>query len=152
MLRITFTSVLIVLASGTLFPQQPNPGTTTPACSFSEIYRAEGWTVPGLAGAKVKGQRAKFSNIPGVFVAVLTPVESESTTTDIWCPPDHAGRLEIEEQPMGILNLGHSILQGGYSHTACRMEKRSYITVPAYLSEQLQQSCSTTWMAQVVLR
>jgi len=105
MFRITFMSILIVLGSGQLVAQQPAPGATAPVCSFSEIYRAEGWTVPGLARATVKSQRARFSNIPGVFVTVLMPVESESTITDIWCPPDHEGRLEIKEQPIGILNL-----------------------------------------------
>src|ERR1700720_1411174 len=112
MFRISFPFFLIVLGYGKLFSQQPSPGPGTPTCSFSEIYREDGWTVPGVAGAKVKGQRARFSNIPGVSVTVLIPVESESTVTGIWCPPDHAGRLEIEERPIGILNLWFFVFEG----------------------------------------
>jgi hypothetical protein len=98
--------ILVVLASLDAFPQQLAPKAATPTtCSFSEIYRKDGWTIPGLPGVKVKGQRAKLTNMPGVFVTVLIPRESEAMMTDIWCPPDHSGRLEMEDQPIRILDL-----------------------------------------------
>jgi hypothetical protein len=73
-------------------------------CSFSELYKKEGWTVPGLAGAKA-GKRAQFQNIPGVFVTILKPNEPEATITEIRCSQTKNGRIEIEERPIGILDL-----------------------------------------------
>ncbi len=100
-----FMIILIVIGSANAYPQQPPTGAVTPACSFFEIYRKDGWTVPGVHGAKEKIHRAAFHNIPGVFVTVLEPLDRESTITQIWCPHDHTGRIEIEDLPIKILDL-----------------------------------------------
>src|SRR5437762_880028 len=106
MLRTSFiVTSFVVLGFGNAFPQQNASTAIMPTCSFSEIYREGGWTIPGLRGAKVKGERAKLTNMPGVFVTMLMPVESKTVLTDIWCPPDHSGRLEIEDQPIRIIDL-----------------------------------------------
>src|ERR1700719_3769691 len=104
MLRTIFASVLIVLGTSIAFSQQSIPKPTSPTCSFSEIYKADGWTVPGLLNASVK-KRGTFSNIPGVTVTIFEPAQTESTITAIQCSRDDGGRLEIEKLPIRILEL-----------------------------------------------
>jgi len=104
MLRTPFTSLLMVLGTSMVFSQQPTPKPTLPTCNFSEIYKADGWTVPGLLNARVK-KRATLSNIPGVTVTIFEPVQPETTITAINCSRDLDGRLEIEELPIKILEL-----------------------------------------------
>ncbi len=111
MLRTKFVIVLIVLGTSITASQQPTPKTTSSTCSFSEIYKADGWIVPGLQKASVK-KRGTLSNIPGVTATILEPAETESTITSIQCSRDDGGRLEIEEQPIEILELSAYEYQG----------------------------------------
>jgi hypothetical protein len=104
MLRAGFAAILLVVGTAQLIAQEPAKSDATPACSFSEIYRKDGWTVPGVSGAKVK-QRGKLGNISGVFVTVLKPVEAETNIAEIWCPSDHPGRLVVDDRPIRILAL-----------------------------------------------
>ena len=76
-----------------------------PICSFSEVLRSGGWIVPGLSGAKVLQQRSPLTNMPGVFLTKLEPLNSEATLTEILCANDQAGRLEIGDEPIKILHL-----------------------------------------------
>lgn len=84
---------------------QPLSKAQTSLCSFSEVYRKDGWVIPGVEGARIKGQRMAFNNLPGVYVTMLEPVTSESTITDVWCSGDHNGRIEVEDRSIRILNL-----------------------------------------------
>jgi hypothetical protein len=106
MLRVHFAAVFFVLWAGHAFSQQPAKSDTPASCSFSEVYRKDGWTVPGVPGATVITQRARLSNMPGVFLTRLKPLEAESFSPNIWCPQDHPGRLEIDQnEPIQILDL-----------------------------------------------
>src|SRR5215472_3218888 len=104
MLRLA--AILVFLASsietGPL--QEPATEPTAPACNFAEIYKADGWSIPGLQNAKIK-QKANFVNLPGVVVTKLEPSVTEATLTQISCSREHPGRIEIEEKPIGILEL-----------------------------------------------
>jgi hypothetical protein len=84
---------------------QPLSKAPAPLCSFSELYRKDGWAIPGLEGARIKGQRMAFNNLAGVYVTMLEPATSESIITDVWCSRDHDGRIEIEDRPIRVLNL-----------------------------------------------
>jgi len=110
LLRTGLIASALVIAIGAASAQQPSPiqkpetQAAPPTCSFSEIYNKDGWTVPGVDGAKVK-QRAKFTNMPGVFVSILEPLETETNMTEVVCDRNHPGRLEIEDAPIVILAL-----------------------------------------------
>jgi len=105
MRRARFAVALIVLGAGGAFPQRPAPKAETPNCTFSEVYKKDGWTVPGVHGAKVK-ERANLRNLPGVFVSILEPAEPQTNIPEITCPQDHPGRLDIKvDAPIRILNL-----------------------------------------------
>jgi hypothetical protein len=102
---VILTLILVALPSGTACSQNAPKDNQTPGCSFSEIYRKEGWVVPGLDGAKAKSQRSKLGSMPGVFVTKLDPVQPESNLTEVWCPPDHPGRVEVDLEPVKIVDL-----------------------------------------------
>jgi len=99
------TGILIVLGAGSAFSQEPSNGDSKVNCSFSEAFRKDGWTVPGVRGAKVVRQRSALTNMPGVFMAMLEPAEAETNLTDIHCLGGQSGRLEIGDIPIKILKL-----------------------------------------------
>jgi hypothetical protein len=74
-------------------------------CSFSEAYRAEGWKIPGLLGAKKKTERASLSTHPEVFATMLDPGESEVELMSPKCPREFPGRLTLDTQPIKITEL-----------------------------------------------
>jgi hypothetical protein len=102
-------AAILILLSSTLETGPLQESTTklnAPACNFAEIYKADGWSIPGLQNATVK-QKANFRNLPGVVVTKLEPPPSatEATLTHISCSREHHGRIEIEEEPIGIIEL-----------------------------------------------
>lgn len=98
-------AILVVFGIGNACCQQPAQSSTSPPCSFTEVYKKDGWTVPGLNGAEAKKTRTKLSNLPGVFVTMLQPTKSETYFQHLWCPSDHIGRIEIEDAPIKVLDL-----------------------------------------------
>jgi hypothetical protein len=105
MIRRGFAALLVFLWVQYACCQQPIQSETSPVCNFSEVYRKDGWTVPGVKDAKVKRERVTMSNFPGVFVAMLQPTDPETFIADVHCSRDHRGRLEIEDRPIKILDL-----------------------------------------------
>jgi len=104
MLRLAATLILLAptLETGPL--QEAATKLNQPECSFTEIYKADGWSIPGLQNAKVK-QKGNFTNLPGVVLIKLESSVIESTFTQIRCSGEHKGRIEIKEEPIGILDL-----------------------------------------------
>ncbi len=105
MARIVTGSLLIVVGAAGVFAQQPAPKDTPPTCDSSKSYNKNGWTVPGVDGAKVT-QHAAFTNIPDVFVTILQPLNAETNMTKVSCSRDHSEWPAIEEDiPIKILRL-----------------------------------------------
>ena|ERR1700722_1643367 len=104
MLRTAFALIFFTAVTGGVFAQQRVTTTTPPTCNCSEIYNKNGWSIPGLANAKVNFSGA-FKQVPGVSVTELSPVEAESTITEISCSPSAEGRLEVNDRPIKILKL-----------------------------------------------
>ncbi len=103
--RISLAVALVFLACGSLLAQKSANAAATPACNITEIYRADGWTIPGLQGAKPLGPRRVLVNIPYVFITPLKPGNSPSMFAYYFCSPGHSGRLEIMEFPIGVYRL-----------------------------------------------
>jgi hypothetical protein len=58
---------------------------TATTCSFAEVYAKEGWTIPGLAGAK-QPQRQMWKDKPGFFITQLQPTQAETfIAPDVLC-------------------------------------------------------------------
>jgi hypothetical protein len=105
MRRIILTmAAMIVFLGGSYSQQSREKGSPTP-CSYSELYRKDGWMVPGLKGAKIKVKRMAVEDSPGMSMMVLEPTEPEPTITVFRCSRDHVGRMEIDEIPIGIITL-----------------------------------------------
>jgi hypothetical protein len=54
MIRVIFASILIVFGAACAFSQQPVKSDAALTCTFPEMYKMDGWIVPGVQGAKVK--------------------------------------------------------------------------------------------------
>lgn len=103
---LTVVLVLILVGWNNAFPQRHGEAGAAKSCAFSEIYRKEGWTIPGMPATDVKSTRKRLSEtMPDVFATQLTPVNSQTTLTRIWCPNDQNGRLQIDDEPAGIIWL-----------------------------------------------
>jgi hypothetical protein len=110
MLRQIFATSMALLWTGTLLSQEPTTKQPPSTCGFPEIYKEAGWTIPGLADAKVKMKgnvkmKGDLTNLPGVTVTVLEPAEPETTITQIGCARNNPARLEIVEAPISVLDL-----------------------------------------------
>ncbi len=105
MSRASWIVLIAVLSVNAQSQRAPVDGIATPTCNYSELYRKDGWTIPGLDGAKAEGKRMALTNIPQMYVTVLEPAQLESTLTDIWCSREHSGRIEVEDRPIQILHL-----------------------------------------------
>ena len=78
----------------------------SPACNFGEIYKAEGWKIPGLDKVAKERETGNLTNLPGVSLTKLHPLEPEASLEAIFCPYDHRGRLTVEDaKPIRIMAL-----------------------------------------------
>ena len=102
MFRIICTLVIFVAFPGNS-PSQ-DAVALSPTCEFSEIYRKEGWIIPGRDGANKKW-RVPTPNKPGIHMTELVPTQRGSAIQSFECSREHAGRLEIGEIHMAIESL-----------------------------------------------
>ena len=94
----TLLSCVNVLAQGNV-PEKP-----APTCGVVEIYKKDGWVIPGLLNAKVN-PRGRFTNIPGVFITPIDPLTTETVLTKIGYSSEGGGRIYLEDAPIRILEL-----------------------------------------------
>jgi len=107
MSRLGLAIILVAVASGNAFSQQTTNADASKGCTFSEVYRKVGWAIPGMPAVPVQGKypRKPYSDMPGVFVTALEPNPVETTITVIWCSRDDDGRLQIDDEPIGVISL-----------------------------------------------
>lgn len=93
--------------STNVFSQQQIDGDASKGCMFSEVYRKAGWAIPGIPAAAVKNKssRQPYGEMAGVFVTTLKPNPVETAVTVLWCSRDDNGRLQIDDEPVGIISL-----------------------------------------------
>ena len=103
-LRKAFAVVLVLGAADAVCQAAPEDK-TVPSCSFTEVYAKEGWSIPGLEGAKPQ-QRQALKDKPGFFITQWQPMKAETfISPDASCPYDHPGRLEIKNRAVRVMNL-----------------------------------------------
>ena len=93
--------------STNVFSQQQIDADASKGCMFSEVYRKTGWTIPGMPAVRAadKYSRQPYGEMPSVFVTTLKPNPVETTVTVLWCSRDDIGRLQIDDEPIGIISL-----------------------------------------------
>lgn len=96
--------VMLAILTSNLYPQQSGDTSAEQIC-YSELYRKEGWTIPGLQGARKKGGRGAVPEKPDVYLTALEPPHRGSTIQIFRCSREHTGRLEIEDLDVGIIDL-----------------------------------------------
>jgi hypothetical protein len=102
-LRISWSIALIVVASAIAYSQEASDK-AAPTCGYSELYRKDGWVIPGIKGAKKKW-RAAVPDKQGVYMTALEPTERAATIQTFRCSREHTGRLEVEDVDVGVGDL-----------------------------------------------
>lgn len=99
----TFRIILILLIFGPalLFPQQGSESSNTHHC---EALDQKGWTVPGLAGAKIQA-RGPSKYLDGVFLSVLEPGDPEAWLIGPECPAATDKAPEFRARPIRVMKL-----------------------------------------------
>lgn len=83
----------------------------TPCC-VRELYKYDGWIIPGIAGAVVSGSRVVERDGASILVETLKPQFAESSFTMFNCVADVPGRIVIHEQAVDTLNIVRYSAQG----------------------------------------
>lgn len=103
--RIICAISLVVVTTVSGYSQESDEKNAPAPCIYSELYKTEGWKIPGLKGARKKSGRAAVPNKPGVYMTELEPTDRASTIEVFRCSQVHAGRLEVESIDIGIAYL-----------------------------------------------
>jgi len=117
-IRIVFLSAVIAVVVSVDTAARVSPSDRGEMlCQFSEIYRPEGWKIPGRSGAAPMGNRFALSvspggAIPGVFVTKMKGGRSLSTLLLPKCSQDSPGRLIIRSTPVRVLEMSKVDYQG----------------------------------------
>jgi len=82
-----------------------HPAEQTERCAFTEVYRPEGWKIPGLSAATNAGRRAALTTSPGgpvkgVLVTQLTTKPEANSISHLLlpqCPGETPGRLVLSD-------------------------------------------------------
>jgi hypothetical protein len=99
-LRMTCAAAIVAGFLGSAGAQQ-SPEKPTPSCTFTELYRQEGWTIPGVKGAKKKA-RWSVPYEPGVYATTLIPENRRARFETFACSRELPGRLEVAGTDIGI--------------------------------------------------
>jgi hypothetical protein len=114
---VAFSGVMALATSVNEAAQVPTSKAGEMACQFSEMYRSEGWKIPGRSGAVPKGSSFALSVspggvIPGVFVTEMKSGKALSNLLFPKCSPDSPGRLIVREGPVRVLHMSKVDYQG----------------------------------------
>jgi hypothetical protein len=99
-----FITFAFILSTSSAFSQTPATSSSSSKCQFSEVFRQEGWTIPGVDSAKSK-QRTALAKHAGMFVTMYDPLDAEINLTIATCKSTQEGRLEIKEISAKIIRL-----------------------------------------------
>lgn len=94
----------IVVACNYARCQQSSDKEEAPTCCYSELYRKEGWVIPGVKDAKSKW-RVAVPDRPKVYMTELEPTSHKASIQRFSCSREHSGRVEIDDVDVGIRNL-----------------------------------------------
>ena len=103
MLRIFCVVAIAAAFASCAYPQRVEQGSPL-KCDYSELYKKEGWTIPGVDGAQKKW-RAPIQEKAGVYRTELQPSRRAAKMQSFLCSREHVGRMEIEDRDIGVLGL-----------------------------------------------
>jgi hypothetical protein len=108
MRTLTFLRFVVCISAGVLAQEAGpplNPAEQSERCAFAEVYRPEGWKIPGLAAAVNAGRRAALTTsmggpVEGVFPTRLTAKPKANSIFHLLmpeCPGEPPGRLVLSD-------------------------------------------------------
>jgi hypothetical protein len=84
--------------------QTPSESINSP-CYFSEIFRYEGWDIPGLKGSTPTKVHYTFDYALGVTAVGLKPGPAEQSLVLLRCSAKSPGRIEFRLRPVKVIEL-----------------------------------------------
>ena len=102
--HIACATVRVAALSVAAYPQQSVDKPKAQTCGYGEVYKKNGWVIPGVDGAK-KAWRTTVPNRNGVYMTKLEPIARAAVIQRLSCSREHVGRLEIEDVEVGITSL-----------------------------------------------
>jgi hypothetical protein len=92
------------LSASTAISQAPSTSSGSAKCQFAEVFRHDGWTIPGTDSTKSK-QRTPLAKHAGMFITKYEPLDADISLTIATCKSTQEGRLEIKEVTARIIKL-----------------------------------------------
>jgi hypothetical protein len=88
-------------------------------CGFSELFRPEGWKIPGISGAVPKGKAFALASVPSISILDMQAGKSDRNLLLPMCSRDFPGRLIIRATPVRVLAMSRVDFKGKvFAYTA----------------------------------
>ncbi len=130
MRRLIFVLVLIFLSRSASQELTSQPYDSKPAdkrCDFAEVFRYEGWRIPGLRGATPKGNRVDLARFHGVFATELNAGKSDLNLVAPEFVDNTPGRLAVRTWPVRVIELWRFDFNGRVFAYAADYESQSMV-------------------------
>jgi hypothetical protein len=122
MLKITLSILLVIpflLVCADTPAQLRSSEPTEKQCGFSEMFRSEGWKIPGVSGAVPKGKPLALASVADVSVTDMEAGKSNLNLLLPVCSRDFPGRLVIRAAPVRVLAMSRVDFRGKvFAYTA----------------------------------
>jgi hypothetical protein len=107
---------------GQSYSVAPAAQLTEKPCGFAEIYKYEGWKIPGQAGSARTKDRYTFPDAEGLTAIRLSPGPPTPNLVVVQCSQDFPGRLIYRLKPVKVLELWQCDFKGKVFAYAGRYE------------------------------
>jgi hypothetical protein len=81
-------------------------------CCVRELYKPEGWAIPGLSGAVVTASQSVEQQGAKILVEALKPQTSGGYIMIVSCASDTPGRVTVHEQAVEVREVRRYSVQG----------------------------------------
>jgi len=105
-------AIVALFAVGSVWADEgssPAARATNGSCSFREVYKGDGWQLPGLAGAVPdggpEGRGVVDPYVPGVVVKRMKPGKADGLLVTIGCDNEGIGRLVYSAMPVSVMEM-----------------------------------------------
>ena len=107
-MRALMTAVALLAASCTWAGQSASQdaNATNGNCGARDVYKFDGWQIPGLAGAVPQGELLADADVPGVSIREMKPGKTDEPLVIIGCASKAAGGgIDYKALPVVVMQM-----------------------------------------------
>jgi len=99
--------LVLIAISSPLMAQAASEPAGSHSCQIQEVFKADGWDIPGLGSTAVKLERGRFDagTEDEIFVTMLESKSPEASITTLSCSRGAAGRITYRDQPVDVREI-----------------------------------------------